>query len=558
MSDERRLRIGLLMDSFDVPAWVYEMLEQIRRLGDVDIALVVLDADPPRPARRNRLARIAAGRNFLLHVAYGKWDRRRFRRSGRPDATEPKDAAGLLSGVAVLKVEPRRGKFSDRFDDADVDAIRQYDLDVLVRLGFRILRGEILRAARCGVWSFHHADNRTIRGSPSGLWEVLLAQPVSGTILQILNEDLDNGTVLSRSYYATDLSSPHANLNALLWKGLHLLPRELGRLGRMGQEAFLQRAARHNRNLGFYCNRLYSRPTNRELLGPLCRHLARRLEHKLRSTVQSERWRLAYRFGDGLSTSFWRFRRITPPKDRFWADPHVIFKDGTYYIFIEEYVYAAGKAHISVIEMDNLGNHGPPHSVLDAPHHLSYPFVFEHAGDYYMVPESVARPGIDVYKCTRFPDRWEPHGTLLGELRGADPTLFFHAGRWWLFTGFATGKGRPAWDELSLFHAKDPLSGDWTPHAENPVVCDVRCARPAGGIFELGGRIYRPAQDCSRDYGRAVRINEILTLTPDRYAEREVSRIEPNWDRSVAGVHQISRAGRLTVIDCKVARFRIS
>ena len=83
------------------------------------------------------------------------------------------------------------------------------------------------------------------------------------------------------------------------------------------------------------------------------------------------------------------------------------------------------------------------------------------------------------------------------------------------------------------------------------MVSDVRRARPAGGIFPHQGRLYRPAQDCSGGYGYGLRIHEILTFNPTEYAEREVARVEPNWDKSICGVHQFSHASRLTVIDFK-------
>ena len=555
MSDKPKLRIGLLLDSLQVPAWTRAMLELIEQSADAEIALVVLDAnDEPRP-KRSRLSTLLQNRSSLLYIAYGKLDRRKFRRFNFPDATEQTDIADLLADVPVVKVKPKRTKFSDRFGQSDVETIRGHDLDVLVRLGFRILRGGILQAARCGVWSFHHGDNRVNRGGPPCFWEVIERQPVTGSILQILNEDLDAGTVLCRSYSATDPVSVHRNRCAVLWKSLHFLPRMLKRLRRMGKEAFFERVAEENAAPNLYSNRLYTQPANWELAGPLLRHLLHRAKNRLRKEFRFDQWCLGFRFGDDVSTSCWRLKQIVPPKDRFWADPHVVRANGRYYIFIEEFIYAADRAHISVIEMDGRGNHGPPKKVLAPPHHLSYPLVFKHEGDWYMIPES--HRGIDAYKCTRFPDCWEFHHTLMSDVSGSDATLLEHGGRWWLFVDLAAGRGCSSWDELFLFHADRPLSTDWTPHADNPIVSDVRRARPAGKIFEHNGRLYRPAQDCSGGYGYGMRIHEILALTPTEYAEREIARVEPNWHKSISGVHHFSREGRLTVIDFKLVRSRL-
>jgi len=45
--------------------------------------------------------------------------------------------------------------------------------------------------------------------------------------------------------------------------------------------------------------------------------------------------------------------------------------------------------------------------VLDEPYHLSYPYVFEWQGDYYMVPESYQVNSILLYRAVNFPTDWE-------------------------------------------------------------------------------------------------------------------------------------------------------
>jgi hypothetical protein len=72
----------------------------------------------------------------------------------------------------------------------------------------------------------------------------------------------------------------------------------------------------------------------------------------------------------------------------------------------------------------------------------------------------------------------------------------------------------------------------------------------------MGGRIYRPAQDCSRRYGFALSINEIVRLTESSYEEREVTRMLPRWAPDVIATHTINAAGNLTVVDGLVRRRR--
>jgi hypothetical protein len=142
------------------------------------------------------------------------------------------------------------------------------------------------------------------------------------------------------------------------------------------------------------------------------------------------------------------------------------------------------------------------------------------------------------------------------DVDAVDPTPFFHNGRWWLFVGMAEVPGASPWDELFLFHSPELVSDQWEPHPLNPIVSDVRRARPAGRIFEYRGRLYRPSQDCSKRYGYGLRLNQITTLTPDKYAEEEVAFLEPLSERGLQGIHSISWHDDLTVIDVERKRCR--
>jgi len=67
----------------------------------------------------------------------------------------------------VIRARPVQTRFSDSLSDADIERIREQRLDVCVRLGFRILKGRVLDCANFGVWSFHHGDNQVNRGGPA-------------------------------------------------------------------------------------------------------------------------------------------------------------------------------------------------------------------------------------------------------------------------------------------------------------------------------------------------------------------------------------------------------
>ena len=132
------------------------------------------------------------------------------------------------------------------------------------------------------------------------------------------------------------------------------------------------------------------------------------------------------------------------------------------------------------MEIDEEGRWKQPYPVLERPYHLSYPFVFEHDGNTYMLPETAANGTIELYECEEFPHRWVLKKTMMEGVYAVDSTLHFHEGRWWLFTNIRDNEGASSDDELFLFFADSPLAENWTPHPLNPIVSDASCARPAG------------------------------------------------------------------------------
>ena len=545
------LRIGLLIDSFVQRKWIHQVVSEIQSSGFAEIAVVIKNesAASSQPAP-GRLTSYWRNRKYLLYALYDKVDQ--FRVKVSPDAFEPTDLKPLLEEIPVVAVTPEMKKYSDWFPEDALKQIRQFDLDVALCFGFRILKGEALKIARHGVWSFHHGDNLVNRGGPAGFWEVMDGSPVTGSVLQILTEDLDNGRVIYRSWSPTaDRFSVKANRNNLYWKSAGFVIRKLKELadgvpiGPPPESQFYQP----------YSNRLYRMPTNREMLPRLSRLCTKYVASKFQAALNSDQWALAYRFRSGpcdANNTLYRFKNLIPPKDRFWADPFAIQSGEHYYVFLEEYSYEFAKGHISVIELDRKGVVSGPRKVLEREYHLSYPFVFEWNGNYWMIPESAANKTVELYRAKSFPFVWQLEKVLMTDVRAKDATLAEIDGTWWMFVSIAE---HSIPDELYLFSAPSPL-GPWTPHRRNPVKSDVRGSRPAGALFEWNGEVYRPAQDSSGRYGYAISINRLMQLDHERFSEERVSQILPNWSDDLLATHTISITGDLTVVDCLRKRSR--
>lgn len=243
---------------------------------------------------------------------------------------------------------------------------------------------------------------------------------------------------------------------------------------------------------------------------------------------------------------------ILPPPDRFWADPFLWRRDGQLHVFVEELLRDRGVGCISVLQLGpDLQPTGPSRVVIEEERHLSYPFLFEYCGDLFMVPESAHSRQVDLYRCVRFPDRWERQHSLLTDIEAADATLFEHEGRWWLFCAARIGRVRTN-ESLFAYYADSPLSTHWTPHPANPLVRDFSRGRPAGRVVRNGdGRLIRPSQDCVPRYGYGLGLNLIETLSPEHFSEQ---RIWHATGESVGGwraMHHLDRHAGMLVMDAQ-------
>ena len=248
------------------------------------------------------------------------------------------------------------------------------------------------------------------------------------------------------------------------------------------------------------------------------------------------------------------FKPLIPPPDRYWADPFVVERGNHYFVFVEEKIYEKGRGHITCLELGSDGELISSQIVLEHSYHLSYPFLLEHDGQLYMLPESAQNRTVELYRCVRFPDQWEFVQNLMQDVYAVDATLIEYESKWWLFANVKQGEKASSFDQLFVFYADSPFATDWKPHPQNPVVSDIRYARPAGKIFFQGNELIRPSQDSSARYGYALNFNRIAKLSESEYEESCEARLEPPKGKKILATHTFNKAGEMTVIDAVMRR----
>ncbi|WP_292237053.1 hypothetical protein [Mesorhizobium sp.] len=291
----------------------------------------------------------------------------------------------------------------------------------------------------------------------------------------------------------------------------------------------------------------------RHYLPFFCRGVVDRAMQKLRLGRRPFYWQVAYRLigGPGVAETGQLdgtpFTVLADDGQRFYADPFVLERDGRHYLFVEEFPYATGRGVISVTELGDDGTFGVPRVVLEEPHHLSYPQVFAHDGEIFMIPESGTARELVLYRAAQFPDRWVRDTVLMTNKDFNDATLLESDGRFWLLGTERFGYGSAS-DTMAVYSAPS-LRGPWVAHTLNPIAVDHSATRPGGALIRQGGALVLPVQNGSRAYGGGLGLMRLDRLDDFdvRLAPPRPIGPGPAWAR--AGIHTLNRAGRVEVVD---------
>ena len=240
------------------------------------------------------------------------------------------------------------------------------------------------------------------------------------------------------------------------------------------------------------------------------------------------------------------------------ADPFLVSKDGEIFLFYECQKKRYGKGDLRMRKTRDLVHWSDEKVVLEENFHLSFPNVFEHEGNTYMIPETGADGSIRLYKADdESLEKWSLERTIVndGQL-WADSDIFFKDGYCYLFSSTYSRKEPKA----HLFVSESLTDAEFREHPLSPYCSSPASARNAGRIFSYEGRLFRPVQDCSEGYGKQISIMEITDISPESY--REVlyrKHILPEEDFYKRGGHQfcpLFACGRTIVAtDAKVRNF---
>ena len=544
------LRFAILCDSLEFPKWQAECLAELLASGLAEPVAVVTARQNAEPV--SRLRRAWKNRNLILWRLFNRFYLNRFSQS-----TKPVDLSAALGHVPAVEECPVKvGKFGEAFTEATLNFVRESGADFILRFGFGILKGEILTCTPYGVWSFHHGDPSQFRGQPPGFWEIQSGVPVTGTILQVLSEKLDAGSVLHAGFFQT-LPHSYAKSRDAIYLGATSWVRRC--CAAILEHGWPLPPAEQLAPTG----PIYREPRNRDMVRFLLTTATAFVRNQLNYKAYRQQWNCGMvpapidvvaglqgkaRQDEALKQTIW----MPEAKGIFRADPFGLPAPtgDQITVFFEEYDWRDGIGRIGQCRFGS-GEFGEFETIVSSPHHLSYPYVIKADEAGYIVPENSAARKLEALPIGHDGKPIE----LFADKYMVDSSIVYFRNKYWLFY---VDDVRSKNTELYIMHADHPF-GPWTSHPMNPVKSDVRSARPAGTPFVSDGKLYRPAQDCSTHYGSAVQINEVLVLTETDFREVPICRIEPDASGPYPfGLHTLSQAGNFTLIDAAKKQFSVA
>ena len=106
---DKKLKIGLLIDSINVPYWAYLMIEKINQSNYAKINLVIINGS--KPTKNNIITKIKNNRDYFMYKEYTRFENRIYKQT--PNAFEIYDLTKIMTNTKQLTVIPKQAKYSD-------------------------------------------------------------------------------------------------------------------------------------------------------------------------------------------------------------------------------------------------------------------------------------------------------------------------------------------------------------------------------------------------------------------------------------------------------------
>ena len=445
------------------------------------------------------------------------------------------DLRRVIKKKIILKKFRKNTKYLFKFKD--IEKVKKEKFDILIRSCNDIITEDLFNVPKEGIISFHHGDHEKFRGSPAGFWEVLFKETSTGFMIQKIGKSLDYGKIILRGKFQT--------------KSFFLL----------NQAELYQKSNFYIKKiiLDFYKNKKFSYISSGKK-GKIFEipKISNQIKYLFQTFFvffkkifgKKKLFNLALFKENFLNKPFY----LINSKKKFLADPFLFKKDNKTFCFAEEYDFKTKKGHIVCMKYKNHIFHDKK-IILDEKFHLSFPYIFNYAGNIYMCPDTSEISEIRLYKCISFPLKWKFHKTLIKNIKAVDSMIFKKNKIWWLLTNIDRSLSGDFTHDLSIFFSRNsPLSNKWYTHPSNPIKINSLNSRN-GGLILNKNKLFRISQKQGFDnYGEEINFQQIKSITTKKYIEKETNNKQFEKIKKILknkNIHHISKLDNKIILDFK-------
>lgn len=241
---------------------------------------------------------------------------------------------------------------------------------------------------------------------------------------------------------------------------------------------------------------------------------------------------------------------------RYWcADPFLVTEGDETYFFCEAMDRKKSKGIIAYGKIREDGD-SQIENMIDFGCHSSYPCMFKYDRQWFMIPETIGRHSIEIYKADHFPGIWSKVKDLKVGFDAVDTTFFENSGKVFLFI-YSPNKNK---NRLSI--AQLDMKECKIIQEKEVVIYDQKIGRPAGNIIIENNTFIRPTQYGVNFYGEKIVLKkfmfnpETLEYSESDCGEIDIQNIKNKFVNNYIGIHTYNRCN-YEIVDICYEKFHL-
>lgn len=389
-----------------------------------------------------------------------------------------------------------------------ISEIQKKKIDIIFKFGMGLLDTSDINVPN-GILSYHHGDPSKYRGRPAGFYEILNNENYVGAMVQKINNNLDQGEVLSFSNFKVFKYSYKKTLQNLYYQSSYLL-----------NEAFQN--VLYQKKLDYELNtkgKLYKLPNNFKTLNFLIKIFLNLCKRIFQILFLVKKWNIGQIKIKNYFFSTFKINidnQIKFPKEyEFIADPF-FFDNNSNNFVCEGLNKRRSKGEILLFKDKKFTKN----FMFD--NHVSFPMNFtilKSQNEKKFLFETIQFENLYLYNYQEKDNAFKKEKKILN-FKCIDPVYFNLNDYHFLFV---TPKNEK--NILRLYVSKS-FNKNFEEHPSSPIKFDAIGSRMAGKIHLSNNKIFRLGQIDSQNYGDGIAVFEISKINDTSYEEKFIKTIK--------------------------------